>query len=67
MTGITDQAFQALLPPFEHALVVSLRDHTMEGQPRTSRCYHSYAHGPLPTIADKRLVMLTYVTPLLSG
>jgi Helix-turn-helix of DDE superfamily endonuclease len=33
----------------------------MDGQPRTSRRDSAYDHGPLPTMADKRLVILTYV------
>jgi hypothetical protein len=38
-----------------------LQDRTIDGQPRTSRRDRSYDHCPLPTIADKQLVMLTYV------
>jgi hypothetical protein len=33
----------------------------MDGQPRTSRRYHTYDTTPLPTMADKRLFMLTYL------
>jgi hypothetical protein len=62
MTGLTDQEFQALLPPFEHAFEAYLRDRTIDGQPHTSRRYSTYDHCPSPTIADKRLFMLTYVT-----
>ena len=61
MTGVTEVAFMALLPHFEQALVVSLQDRTIDGQPRTSRRYRASAHCPLPTIADKLLFMLTYV------
>ena len=46
MTGFTDQEFQALLPPFEHAFVAYLRDRTMAGPPRTSRRYRPYATCP---------------------
>ena len=61
MTGFTKQAFEALLPHFEHALVAYLQDRTIDGQPRTSRRYRTYDNCPLPTIADKQLFMLTYV------
>ena len=61
MTGLTAQEFTALLPPFEHALAAYLQDRTIDGQPRTSRRYSPYDHGPLPTMADTRLFMLTYV------
>ena len=61
MTGLTQQEFEALLPHFEHALAAYLQDHTIDGQPRTSRRYSSYDNCPLPTIADKLLFILTYV------
>ena len=61
MTGFTTQAFEALLPPFEHALVAYLQDRTINGQPRTSRRYRTYDHCPLPTTADKPRFMLTSV------
>jgi hypothetical protein len=59
MTGLTAQEFTALLPHFEHALAAYLQDRTIAGQPRTSRRYRTYGHCPLPTIADKRLFILT--------
>jgi hypothetical protein len=61
MTGLTAQEFSALLPHVEHALVAYLQDRTIDGQPRTSRRYRTYDNGPVPTIADKLLCMLTYV------
>ena len=61
MSGLTEQEFQALLPPFEPAFVAYMHDHTIDGQPRTVRRYSTYDHCPLPTIADKLLFMLTYV------
>jgi hypothetical protein len=39
-----------------------LQDHTLEGQPHTVRRYRTYDTCPLPTIADKLLFILTYVT-----
>ncbi len=46
MTGLTDQEFQALLPPFEQAFVAYMQAHTLEGQPRTVRRYRAYDTGP---------------------
>jgi Helix-turn-helix of DDE superfamily endonuclease len=61
MTGITEREFEALLPPFEDAFLAYMHDHTIDGQPRTSRRYRTYDTCPLPTIADKLLFILTYV------
>jgi len=61
MTGLTEAAFTALLPHVEHALVAYLQDRTIDGQPRTSRRYRTYETCPLPSMADKRLFILTYV------
>ena len=61
MTGLTEAEFTALLPHFEQALVTSMQDRTIEGQPRTSRRYRPYKTCPLLTVADKRLFILTYV------
>ena len=61
MTGVTEPAFTALLPPFEHACVADMRDHTIDGQPRARRSYRTYDHCPLPTMADKWLFIVTYL------
>jgi Helix-turn-helix of DDE superfamily endonuclease len=61
MTGLTEPEFTALLPPFAHALAVYMQDRTIAGQPRTSRRDSAYDNGPLPTMADKLLFILTYV------
>jgi hypothetical protein len=61
MTGLTDQEFQALLPPFEQAFVAYMQAHTIDGQPRTVRRYRTYDTCPLPTMADKLLFILTYL------
>jgi hypothetical protein len=37
LTGLTEAEFEALLPHFEQAIVTSLQDRTIDGQPRTSR------------------------------
>src|SRR5688572_25442723 len=61
LTGLTEAEFHAVLPPFEQAFVTDMHDRTSAGQPRTSRRYSTYGTCPLPTIADKRLFILTYV------
>jgi hypothetical protein len=63
LTGLTEAAFQGLLPHVEQAFVTDMRDRTIDGQPRTSRRYSTYGTCPLPTIADRRLFMLTYLQP----
>jgi hypothetical protein len=61
MTGLTSQEFMALLPPFEHAFLAYMADHTIDGQPRTHRRDSTYDPSPLPTMADKLLFILTYL------
>jgi hypothetical protein len=61
MTGLTEAEFMALLPHFEQAFVGYMQDRTVDGQPRTSRRYTTYDTCPLPTTADKRLFILTYL------
>jgi hypothetical protein len=61
MTGLTETACQALLPHCEQAFVAYLGNRTIDGHPRTSRRYSTYATCPLPTMADKLLLMLTYL------
>jgi hypothetical protein len=46
MTGFTPQEFTALLPHFEHALLHYRAEHTMDGQPRTSRRDSTYETSP---------------------
>ena len=59
MTGLTEREFPALLPYFEPAYVAYRQDHTIEGQPRTSRRYSTYDTCPVPTMPDKLLFILT--------
>jgi hypothetical protein len=61
MTGLTEAECMALLLHFEQALVGSMPDRTMAGQPRTSRRYRTDARCPRPTTADTRLFILTDV------
>ena len=62
MTGLTETEFHALLPHFEQAFVAYMGNRTIDGHPRTSRRYSTYAACPLPTMADKLLFILTYLT-----
>jgi hypothetical protein len=59
MTGVTQPEVSALLPHFEHASLAYMEDYTIDGHPRTSRRYRTYDTSPLPTMADKLLVILT--------
>ena len=61
LTGLTEEEFTTLLPPFERAFMADLQNRTIDGQPRTSRRYSSYDTCPLPTMADKLLFILTYL------
>jgi hypothetical protein len=61
LTGLTEAEFHALLPPVEQAFVTYRQDRTIDGQPRTSRRYSTYGTCPWPTMADKRLFILTYL------
>src|SRR5262245_25738963 len=61
MTGLTEAECMALLPHFEHAFLVYMRVRTIDGQPRMSRRYMTYDTCPLPTTADKLLLILTYL------
>jgi hypothetical protein len=61
MTGLTSQEFSALLPHFEQAFLAYMQEHTIDGQPRTSRRYSTYETSPLPMMADKLLFILTYL------
>jgi hypothetical protein len=46
MTGLPEQAFEALLPPFERAFMAYMHDHTIDGQPRTVRRDRTYDTCP---------------------
>jgi Helix-turn-helix of DDE superfamily endonuclease len=61
MTGLTEAECMTLRPHVEQAFVVYMHDRTIDGQPRTSRRYSTYDPCPLPTMADKRLFILTYL------
>lgn len=54
MTGITEQEFQALLPPFERAFMADMHAHTIAGQPRTVRRSRTYLTFPLHVSGSRR-------------
>jgi hypothetical protein len=62
MTGFTQQECTALLPHFDHAFLASMADRIIDGPRRTSRRYSTDETSPVPTMADKLLVILTSVT-----
>jgi hypothetical protein len=61
MTGLTADAFHALVPIFHAACEASMQRRTIDGHVRYCRRYVSYANSPLPTTEDKLLFMLTYL------
>jgi hypothetical protein len=61
MTGLTEQEFTALPPHFEPACMAYSDDHTIDGQPRTSRRFRTDDTWPLPTTGDRLLFMLPSV------
>src|SRR5262245_18147184 len=62
MTGFTAQECTALLPARAHAWLAHMEDHTLDGQPRTSRRSRPAETSPLPTMADQLRFILTDVT-----
>ena len=46
MTGLPQQECSTLLPHVEHALLAYMEEHTLDGQPRTSRRYRAYDTSP---------------------
>jgi hypothetical protein len=46
MTGFTEQEFEALRPPVEHAFMASRHDHSLDGQARTVRRDKTYDTCP---------------------
>lgn len=57
MTSYTLREFDALLPPFEEALLKTKK--TLEGKAR-QRTYSPYNNSPLPSPADKLFFILVY-------
>jgi hypothetical protein len=61
LSRLTKAEFQAFLRHFAQFFVTGMLDRTLAGQPRTSRRYCTNNTCPVPTLADTRRFMLTYV------
>jgi hypothetical protein len=61
LTSLTSEQFTALVNPFETAFVQYMDAWTMDGRPRTGRCYRQYTTCPLPTPEDRLLFILSYL------
>jgi hypothetical protein len=61
MTGLDRDAFDQLLPHFQHALEQLMSRQTIDGYVREGRRFTSYRNSPLPTVEDKLLFILTYL------
>jgi Helix-turn-helix of DDE superfamily endonuclease len=61
LTSLTLEQFEQLVKPFDAAFVRHMQLWTMEGLPRTGRCYSQYANCPLPTPEDRLLFILSYL------
>ena len=60
-TSLTVEEFQALVEPFEQALVAHMADWRLDGKRRTKRAYSTYENCPLPTPEDRLLFILSYL------
>jgi hypothetical protein len=59
LTNLTLDEFRQLVPPFEATFQAHMAQWRFDGKPRTARRYAAYQNGPLPTPADRRLLILT--------
>jgi hypothetical protein len=60
-TSLTLDEFQPLVPPFEAAFQAHMAAWRLDGKPRTARQFSVDKHCPLPTPADRLLLILAYV------
>jgi hypothetical protein len=61
LTSLTVAEFQRLVPPFEAAFQAYMVHWRLDGRPRTARRYTTYQNCPLPTPADRLLLILVYL------
>ena len=61
LTSLTVNEFAQLAPPFEAAFQAHMALWRLDGQPRTARRYATYTNCPLPTPADRLLLILVYL------
>jgi hypothetical protein len=60
-TSLTLDEFQLLVPPFEAAFQVHMREWRLDGKPRIARQFSVYKNCPLPTPEDRLFFILTYL------
>src|SRR5947208_4070468 len=60
-TSLTLDEFQLLVPPFEVAFQVHMREWRLDGKPRTARQFRVYQNCPLRTPEDRLFFILTYL------
>jgi hypothetical protein len=58
LTSLTVHEFAPLAPPFAAAFQAHMARWRLDGKPRTARRYATDTHGPLPTPADRLLLIL---------
>jgi hypothetical protein len=61
LTSLTLDEFQLLVAPFEAAFQDYMREWRLDGKPRTTRSYTTYATCPLPFAEDRLLFILVYL------
>jgi hypothetical protein len=61
LTGSSHQAFEALLRHFRAQYEQWMATHRLDGQGRGNRKSSDYQNSPLPTSADKRFFILSYL------
>jgi Helix-turn-helix of DDE superfamily endonuclease len=71
LTSLTLDEFQQLVPPFEAAFQAHMAEWRLDARPRTARRYTTYQNCPLPTPADRLLLILvslkTYPLQVVQG
>src|SRR6266571_8419909 len=61
LTRLTLDEFPQLVPPFEAAFHVPMREWRLDGKPRTARRFTVYKNCPLATPEDRLFFMLVYL------
>lgn len=61
LTSLTLYEFETLIPYFETAFQAHMSLWRIDGKPRVSRSYTTYANCPLPTAEDRLLFALVYL------
>src|SRR5262245_19984812 len=61
LTSLTIEEFRGLVPPFAAAFPAQMPAWRLDGRSRPARRYTTDTHCPLPTPADRRLLILVYL------